>query len=34
MKSSRYTPEQVAFALRQAEGGAPVLDALPQDGHQ
>ena len=24
MKSSRYTPEQVAFGLRQAEGGTPV----------
>ena len=33
MKSSRYTPEQVAFALRQAEGGTPA-GALPQDGHQ
>ena len=23
MKKSRYTAEQIAFALRQAEGGAP-----------
>ena len=33
MKSSRYTPEQVAFALRQAEGGTPVLE-LCRNGHQ
>ena len=24
MKSSRYSPEQVAFAMRQAESGTPV----------
>ena len=24
MKSSRYTPEQVAFAMRQADSGTPV----------
>ena len=33
MKSSRYTPEQVAFALRQAEGGTPVLE-LCRNGRQ
>ena len=26
MKKSRYTEEQIAFALRQAEGGTPVAD--------
>ena len=26
MKRSRYTPEQVAFGLRQAEQGAPVAE--------
>ena len=26
MKSSRYTPEQVAFGLRQAEEGTPVSE--------
>ena len=34
MKSSRYTLEQVAFGLRQAEKGHPVLGGLPQYGHQ
>ncbi len=32
MKSSRYTPEQVAFALRQAEGGSPVLELCRKMG--
>ena len=26
MKSSKYSPEQVAFAMRQAESGTPVLE--------
>ena len=26
MKRSRYTPERVTFALRQAEHGAPVVE--------
>ena len=26
MKSSRYSPEQVAFAMRQAESGTLVLE--------
>ena len=26
MKKSRYTAEQIAFALRQAEEGAPVVE--------
>ena len=32
MKSSRYTAEQIAFALRQAESGTPVLDVCPKIG--
>ena len=32
MKSSRYTAEQIAFALRQAEGGAPVLEVCRKMG--
>ena len=32
MKKSRYTEEQIAFALRQAEGGAPVVDVCRQMG--
>ena len=32
MKKSRYTEEQIAFALRQAEGGAPVADVCRQMG--
>ena len=32
MKSSRYTLEQVAFALRQVEGGAPVLELCRKMG--
>jgi putative transposase len=32
MKKSRYTEEQIAFALRQAEGGTPVADVCRQVG--
>ena len=32
MKKSRYTDEQIAFALRQAEGGSPVADVCRQMG--
>jgi putative transposase len=32
MKKSRYTEEQIAFALRQAEGGTPVGDVCRQMG--
>ena len=32
MKKSRYTEEQIAFALRQAEGGTPVADLCRQMG--
>ena len=32
MKKSRYTAEQIAFALRQAEGGAPVLEVCRKMG--
>jgi putative transposase len=28
MKKTRYTDEQIAFALRQAETGAPVLEVI------
>lgn len=28
MKKSRYTEEQIAFALRQAEHGTPVKDVI------
>ena len=30
MKKSRYTEEQIALALRQAEGGTPVADVCRQ----
>ncbi len=32
MKSSRYTPEQVTFAMRQAESGTPVLEVCRKMG--
>jgi putative transposase len=32
MKSSRYTPEQVTFAMRQAESGTPVPEVCRKMG--
>jgi putative transposase len=32
MKRSRFTEEQVAYALRQAEAGTPVVDVCRQLG--
>lgn len=32
MKRSRYTEEQIAFALRQAEGGAPIGEVCRKMG--
>ncbi len=32
MKRSRYTEEQIAFALRQAESGTPVAEAIRKMG--
>ena len=32
MKRSRYTEEQIAFALRQAEGGTPVGEVCRKMG--
>lgn len=32
MKKSRYSEEQVAYALRQADGGTPVADVCRQMG--
>ena len=32
MKKSRYSPEQVAFALREAEGGTPVSEICRKMG--
>jgi putative transposase len=32
MKSSRYSPEQVTFALRQAESGTPVPEVCRKMG--
>jgi putative transposase len=32
MKSSRYSAEQVAFAMRQAESGTPVLEVCRKMG--
>ena len=34
MKRSRYSPEQVAFGLRQAEEGHAGCRGLSEDGHQ
>jgi transposase-like protein len=32
MKRSRYSDEQIAYALRQADGGTPVADVCRQLG--
>jgi len=32
MKKSRFTEEQIMYALRQAEGGTPVADVCRQLG--
>ena len=32
MKKSKFTEEQIAYALRQAEGGTPVLDVCRKLG--
>jgi putative transposase len=32
MKKSRYTEDQIAFALRQADSGTPVVDVCRQMG--
>lgn len=32
MKKSRYSEEQVAYALRQADGGMPIADVCRQMG--
>jgi putative transposase len=32
MKSSKYSPEQVAFAMRQAESGTPVTEICRKMG--
>jgi putative transposase len=32
MKKSRFTEEQIAYALRQAESGTPVADVCRQMG--
>lgn len=32
MKGKRFTDEQIAYALRQAEGGTPVADVCRQLG--
>lgn len=34
MKRSRFTEEQVAYALRQAEGGTAVADAISAAGYK
>jgi len=32
MKTSKFTEEQIAYALRQVEGGTPVADVCRQIG--
>lgn len=32
MKKSRFSEEQIAFALRQAEGGTPILEVCRKMG--
>jgi putative transposase len=32
MKKSRFTEQQIAFALRQAEGGAPIVEVCRKMG--
>ena len=32
MKRTRYTQEQIAFALRQAESGTPVAEVIRKMG--
>jgi putative transposase len=32
MKKNRFTQEQIAFALRQAESGAPVVEIVRKFG--
>ena len=32
MKKTRYTEEQIAFALRQEEAGTPVMDIIRKLG--
>ena len=34
MKRKRYTDEQIAYALRQAEAGTPIKEVCPQAGRQ
>lgn len=33
MKKSRYTEEQIAFALKQAETGTPVAEVIRRMGY-
>lgn len=32
MKKSKFTEEQIAYVLRQVEGGSPAVDVCPQMG--
>ena len=34
MKKTRYTDEQIAFALRQAETGTPVKEVIRKRGYR
>jgi hypothetical protein len=34
MKKSRYTEEQIAFALKQTETGTPVAEVIHRTGEQ